>query len=94
MVQKKTTSKKQKEEPKKMEGMAIVVDGKTHFNMERLKALLSKDRQICSIITDDNQTILCEIWFIDGEYSIFPFAKLLTEDEKAELKMDGQKPEF
>ena len=93
-MSKKTTEKESKE-PIVMNGMTLNIDGKLHFNIDRLKALLSTERHICSLITDDNQTILCEVWTDeDNMVNLFPFAKLLTEEEIADLKMDGQTPEF
>jgi hypothetical protein len=67
---------------KKIEkGMSIEDDGKVHFNIERLKAMLHTD-MIASLITSTGETVLCEMWRVpDGDVAIYPFAKLLTEEE-------------
>lgn len=55
---------------------------------------------ICTLQTDDGKWILCEIWHFperretdpENEYLIFPIAKFLTDEEIAELRMEGQAP--
>lgn len=53
------------------------------------------------IKTDADRFILCEVWHFperretdpDNEVEIYPIAKFLTDEEMAELKMEGQTPE-
>lgn len=72
-----------------MQQMIIEDDGKKHFNLERLRALLDGNI-IASLITDDGTTVLAEIWKQDNQVLIYPFAKLLTEEEKDKLKLNGE----
>jgi hypothetical protein len=63
--------------------MILEENGKIHFNIERLEALMYNKR-LASIITTDGETVLCEIWppaDSGGEFMITPFAKLLTKEE-------------
>ena len=68
--------------------------------LPRLEALLQSGN-ICTIEADDGSILLCEMWRFperketdpENEYEIYPLAKLLTEDEVAELKLGGKTPE-
>ena len=68
--------------------------------LPRLEALAQTGR-LCVIKTDSGKFILCERWHFperketdpEGEYEIYPLAKLLTEEELAEYKINGETPE-
>ncbi len=66
----------------------------------RLEMLLAHGK-ICTMKTDDGRWVLCEMWHYperretdpDNEWVFYPVAKFLTDEETAELKMEGQTPE-
>jgi len=69
--------------------------------LPRLEVLMQTGNVII-IKTDNGSHLLAELHrFPDrretdpnNEYEIYPFAKLLTEDELKEFKMEGQTPEI
>lgn len=68
--------------------------------LPRLEAL-TQSGNICTVKTDNGSILLSEIWHYpdrkktdpDNEYEIYPFAKLLTDEETAEFKLEGEIPE-
>lgn len=68
--------------------------------LPRLEAL-SKSGNLCLIKADDGSFILCEMWHFperketepEGEYEVYPLAKLLTEEKVVKYKLDGEIPE-
>lgn len=68
--------------------------------LPRMEALLELGA-ICTLKTDDGRWVICEIWHFperretdpENEYEIYPFAKFMTDEEIAELKLEGQSPE-
>ncbi len=67
--------------------------------LPRLEAL-TQSGNIMLVKADDGSYILAEIWHFperaesdpENEYEIYPLAKLLTQDEVGELKLEGVTP--
>jgi len=57
---------------------------------DRLRAMLVNDMLII-VKTDQDEHVICELWKDkkNDAYSIYPWLKVLTEEEKEEMTLDG-----